>query len=95
MLIDEDRQENVFPTLCPNFDHTPRSGARGLVLTNSTPRAVYKHIKDTLEYVKNKPYDKRVMFVKSWNEWGEGNYMEPDRKHGRAYIEAMRKALDE
>lgn len=95
MLIEEDRQDNVFPTLCPNFDHTPRSGARGLVLTNSTPRAFYRHIKDTLSYVKDKDYDKRVIFVKSWNEWGEGNYMEPDRKFGKGYIEAMRKALDE
>ena len=95
MMIEEDCQDNVFPTLCPNFDHTPRSGARGLVLTNTSPKAFYKHIKDTLEYIKNKPYDKRVMFVKSWNEWGEGNYMEPSRKYGKAYIEAMRKALDE
>ena len=95
MLIEDDRRTNIFPTLCPNYDHTPRSGSKGLVFTGSTPAAFYKHVKDTLEYVKEKPFDKRILFIKSWNEWGEGNYMEPDRKYGKGYIEALRKALDE
>lgn len=95
MLTDEDRRINVFPTLCPNFDHTPRSGSKGLVYTDSTPDAFYRHVKDTLDYVKDKPFDNRVLFIKSWNEWGEGNYMEPDRKYGKGYIKAMRKALDD
>ena len=35
------------------------------------------------------------MFLKSWNEWGEGNFMEPDLTFGRGFIEALRKAIDE
>jgi hypothetical protein len=41
------------------------------------------------------PKQNRIVFLKSWNEWGEGNYMEPDEKYGKGYIEAMRKALDD
>ena len=33
--------------------------------------------------------------IKSWNEWGEGNYMEPDLQYGRGYIKACREAIDE
>lgn len=33
--------------------------------------------------------------IKSWNEWGEGNYMEPDLKYGRGYINALRKSINE
>ena len=33
------------------------------------------------------------LFIKVWNEWGEGNYMEPDDKYGKAYIEAAGKAF--
>lgn len=29
------------------------------------------------------------MFLKSWNEWGEGNYVEPDREFGRGYLETI------
>ena len=38
---------------------------------------------------------KKVVFIKSWNEWGEGNYMEPCLKYGHGYLEALKKALDE
>lgn len=93
MIIPEDSQENIFPTICPNFDHTPRSGTRGLVYTDSNPTTFYNHVKQILGVVT--PKHNKVVFLKSWNEWGEGNYMEPDDKYGKGYIEAMRKAIDD
>ncbi|MBQ4014341.1 MAG: glycoside hydrolase family 99-like domain-containing protein, partial [Treponema sp.] len=33
-------------------------------------------------------------FLKSWNEWAEGNYIEPDLKYGKAYITALKNAID-
>ena len=93
MIIPEDSNENIFPTICPNFDHTPRSGTRGLVYTDSNPSTFYNHVKQIMEVVI--PKHNKVAFLKSWNEWGEGNYMEPDEKYGKGYIEAMKKALDE
>ena len=93
MIIPEDNKENVFPTICPNFDHTPRSYTRGLVYTNNNPKTFYNHVKQILEIVNRKR--NKVVFLKSWNEWGEGNYMEPDDKYGKGYIVALRKALDE
>lgn len=41
----------------------------------------------------DKPMDKRVFFVRSWNEWGEGNYIEPDQKFGTGYLDALRDVL--
>ena len=93
MIIPEDSCENILPTICPNFDHTPRSGTRGLVYTNSNPKTFYNHVRQILDVVS--PKQNRIVFLKSWNEWGEGNYMEPDEKYGKGYIEAMRKALDD
>jgi hypothetical protein len=43
--------------------------------------------------IKHKPITKQILFLKSWNEWGEGNYMEPDIEFGKKYIEALRKAI--
>lgn len=38
--------------------------------------------------------ENKVVFLKSWNEWGEGNYMEPDLKYGHGYIDALREELN-
>ena len=38
--------------------------------------------------------EENLVFIKAWNEWGEGNYLEPDLKFGKQYIENTRNALD-
>jgi len=78
---------DVFPSAFPNWDHTPRSGRAGLVLQNSNPKKFGKHLQQIFECISQKPLDRQICFIKSWNEWGEGNYMEPDLKFGRGYLE--------
>ena len=87
-----DSDENVFPTLIPNWDHSPRSGKAGFILNNSTPKLFGKHIDQILDIVKQKK--NQLIFLKSWNEWGEGNYMEPDLKYGKGYINILRNKLN-
>lgn len=87
-------RENVFPTLIPNFDHTPRSGHLGSVYHNSTPEKFAEHVRNILQKVRLKDPKRQIIFLKSWNEWGEGNYMEPDLKWGKAYIKALAKEKD-
>ncbi len=88
-----DSDENVFPTIFPNWDHTPRSGSAGYVLTGSSPELFGKHVKSVLNRIKHKKIENRVVFLKSWNEWGEGNYMEPDLTFGCGYIDELKKVL--
>lgn len=90
---EEDKIENVFPSIIPGWDHTPRSGREGLVLTNSTPTYFENHVKEAVEIVKNKEQEHKVIFLKSWNEWAEGNYMEPDLKWGLKYLEAFKRQI--
>jgi len=84
---------NAYPTIMPNWDHTPRSGRKGLVLTGSTPELFSRHVSDAVESVKNYSDQHRIIFLKSWNEWAEGNYMEPDIEWGTQYLEALRKVV--
>ena len=90
----EQSHNDVFPTLIPNWDHTPRSKEHGYLYTHSTPDEFYNHCEDVLSRISHKPETRRIVFLKSWNEWGEGNYMEPDLKYGHGYINALRKAKD-
>ena len=88
-----DHLPDVFPTLIPNWDHSPRSGKLGYIINNSTPELFYDHIMQTLKLYENQK--KEFLFLKSWNEWGEGNYIEPDLKYGKGYINALKRALNE
>lgn len=91
----EELQENCYPTLIPNWDHSPRSGRKGHILVDANPTLFYKHVKQALQTVEEKQEQHRIVFLKSWNEWAEGNYMEPDLKYGRGYLEALSKAIKE
>lgn len=90
---EEDKKINIYPTLVPNWDHTPRSGRGGYLYENCEPELFEKHCRMVINEVKDKPEEDRVIFLKSWNEWGEGNYMEPDLRYGFGYIDALQRAL--
>ena len=88
------KEENVYPTIIPNWDHTPRSGNFGTCFNNCTPELFAKHVSYILETIRPKKIDNQVVFLKSWNEWGEGNYMEPDMKYGDGYIRTLYQCLE-
>ena len=90
-----DRGHDVWPCLVPCFDHSPRSGNRGVILHRSTPERWKNLCQKVFELCKGRASDQNVVFIKAWNEWGEGNYMEPDQLSGKGYIEATRTAYDE
>jgi lipopolysaccharide biosynthesis protein len=81
------------PSLYPNWDNTPRSGPRGLVLTDATPGRFAQNVRHALASVSDRPREERLVWIKSWNEWAEGNYLEPDLEYGRAWLEALRNGL--
>lgn len=96
LLLDGEKEKKdcVIPQIVPQWDHSPRSGSGGYsLLYNSSPEAFYLHVKQAMELIKEKPEEHQIMILKSWNEWAEGNYMEPDLKYGHGYIEALRKAI--
>lgn len=88
-----EKQNNVYPSIIPNWDHTPRSNVGGFVLQNSNPELFKKHVKSILNIIENKPQKDQIVFLKSWNEWGEGNYMEPDTNFGKAYINVLNEEI--
>jgi lipopolysaccharide biosynthesis protein len=90
----EDSLDYCYPSIFPNWDHSPRSGRSGHILHNSTPKAFKKHVEQVLKTVENKPAEHQIVFLRSWNEWGEGNYIEPDLKFGKQYLEALKEALE-
>jgi len=92
---EEDKLDYCYPSLIPNWDHSPRSGRQGHIFVNSNPQEFKKHVKNVLEQVRHKDQEHRIVLLRSWNEWGEGNYVEPDLKYGRGFLEAIKSSIDE
>lgn len=92
--VEEDKWENVYPTLLPQWDRTPRAGIKADPLTNSTPQKFQATVEEALQLIKDKDPEHQILFLKAWNEWGEGNYVEPDLKFGHGWLDAIKNAIN-
>lgn len=90
---DDNYKDNCFPVITPGYDRTPRAGKNGIIYHNATPEKFKKHVHETLEYIKDKDDEHKIVFLDSWNEWGEGNYMEPDLKYGHGFLDALKSEI--
>lgn len=89
---EKDRDELLYPGIICGWDHTPRSGRKGYLFTNFSANKFAEHARRQLSLVDKKNHEHQIVFLKSWNEWGEGNYMEPDLRFGNTLIDALQQA---
>ena len=81
------------PTVLSNWDTSPRLGMGGVILHDATPELFRTHLRQALARIASQPPERRILFLKSWNEWAEGNHIEPDQRYGRGYLEVIREEL--
>lgn len=92
-FVKEDKWENVYPTVMPQWDRSPRVSAYDGVYVNATPEKFEQHIRHAMDFLADKRPEHQILFLKSWNEWGEGNYVEPDQKYGHGFLDAIRNCV--
>jgi hypothetical protein len=80
---------DYFPLVIPDWDNSARAGLKSFIIKGSTPSLWLSHLQAAKEYVKRYDAQKQLVFIKSWNEWAEGNYLEPDQKWGTKYLEIL------
>ncbi len=90
---DSPPQKITYPCAIPNWDNSPRSGRRALILNGSRPELFRRHLRTVLHRAETLPTENRIVFVKSWNEWAEGNYLEPDLKFGHQFLDVVREEI--
>ena len=72
------------------WDNTPRRGANGIVVTKASPTRFHRALSDAVTWTEQRHQPaERLLWVNAWNEWAEGNHLEPDLQSGRAYLEAV------
>jgi lipopolysaccharide biosynthesis protein len=82
-----------FPGLTPMWDNTARRGERAFLLKNSAPGKYEQWLSHHVENFQPPSTEENLIFINAWNEWAEGNHLEPCRRWGRAYLEATRRSL--
>ena len=79
----------------PGWDNTARRQDAGLILEDSTPGSFQAWTETAVvETKRDLQGDNRLVFINAWNEWAEGAYMEPDRRFGHSYLEAVKNARE-
>lgn len=89
----EDAWENVFPVIMPQWDRSARVGKADGIYVNATPENFRRHVHHAVSVVSAKQPEHRILFLRSWNEWAEGNYVEPDLRYGHGFLDAIRKEI--
>ena len=82
----------VYPSVFVAWDNTPRRRHDGLVFHGSTPEGYAESLEAAVRSVEGRCFEERLVFINSWNEWGEGNHLEPDLRHGLSFLEATASA---
>ena len=83
--------EKHIPCVFPNWDNTARSGNKAMIFKNATPETWKVHLESTVIELLKKPNRPQIVVIKSWNEWAEGNHLEPDIKYGLKWLETVKK----
>jgi lipopolysaccharide biosynthesis protein len=83
-----------FPCVTPMWDNSARKRSNGIILSDSTPEKYEHWLTAVLRRFHPPAPESNLVFINAWNEWAEGNHLEPDQRWGHAYLEATKRAID-
>jgi CDP-glycerol glycerophosphotransferase (TagB/SpsB family)/SAM-dependent methyltransferase len=96
MLSRKEENYKLFRGVTPSWDNTARRGKNATVFVNSSPGLYQDWLQKMIEQTKTIfGEEEQFVFINAWNEWAEGNHLEPDNRYGRSYLEATLNALND
>ena len=91
-MLKASHEKNHFRTVFVDYDDSPRRGVRAVVTRGASPEKFSRYLRATLR--RSLEEGNEYVFLNAWNEWGEGNYLEPDERYGYSYLEKVRECMD-
>ena len=86
----------LYRAVMPMWDNTARRDNKGMIFHGASPVLYKRWLKDVIKAGKERDdLEDNFIFINAWNEWGEGAYLEPDKRYGYAYLEATKQAVEE
>lgn len=89
----QDSHLRVYPGGFVSWDNTARYGSRARVIKGANPEKFAGWMTRLVDTLQDREPDSRLVFLNAWNEWAEGNYLEPDTQFGDGYLRALRSSL--
>lgn len=83
-----------FRSLVPGWDNSPRRKSGAFILHNSTPEKYAEWLEKVIRQSQSFSHGEKLVFINAWNEWGEGNHLEPCQRWGRRYLEETLSVLN-
>lgn len=90
-MLEVPHGKNQFRTVFVDFDDSPRRGTRAVIMQGSAPKRFGRYLKQAIQLSESEGNE--YLFINAWNEWGEGNYLEPDTKYEYGYLKQVKEAL--
>lgn len=85
----------LFACCCPGWDNTPRRKKNRIIVKNNNPESFGSWFKFQTEYTIQKfDAEEQLIFINAWNEWAEGNHLEPCQKWGKAFLQQIKYVTD-
>ena len=85
---------DMIPGVMMGWDNEARRSGRGTIFHNCSPESYLNWLANAIRHAKvNQTNQEQFVFINAWNEWAEGSYLEPDKKHGYDYLKATAEAI--
>lgn len=94
-FVDFDLQQptplyKCFPGVSPMWDNSSRRvNVNATIFKNSTPEDFSYWYHNKIQNFQPYSKEENFIFINAWNEWAEGNHLEPCKKWGHQYLEAL------
>jgi lipopolysaccharide biosynthesis protein len=87
--------KDLYPGITPMWDNTSRRKKGATIFKGSTPALYEKWLTHIVKKYQSVDQKNKFIFINAWNEWAEGNHLEPCQKWGTQYLEVTKKVLNE
>ena len=84
----------LYPSVFPGWDNSARKGKKSTIFLGNHPSVYEAWLKKVVDNFQPYSEEENFVFINAWNEWAEGNHLEPCQKWGTQYLEATKRALD-
>ena len=87
-------RKNVYKAVSPGWDNTARRQGGATIFKDSSPGLYERWLNHAISLTIENKNPGNFLFINAWNEWAEGNHLEPCQKYGRQFLEATQRALN-